>query len=83
MPRSFSADDTGTSPVVGATLLIGLSVVTMEIVGVAVFQFDVLTDTPDADLMFDETDDDELLVGVTSINTDDLSKKRRRTLRPG
>lgn len=75
MSPSFGDDERAISPVVGATLLIGLSVITMGIVGLAVFQFDVLTETPEADLVFDEAEDgSNLTVGVQSINTDDLSK---------
>lgn len=74
MCPSFAADDTAVAPIIGVTLFVALSVIVMSIIGLAVFQFDVLTETPEADLVFEEAGTDEVIVGVEWINTDDLSK---------
>lgn len=62
-PNQVASSERAVSPVVGATLLIGITVILASVVGVVLFGVGVgPADTPEVTLSFEVTDSDEVLL---------------------
>lgn len=67
---AFLKDDTAVSPVIGIVLLVGISVMTMALVGTVVLnQGGFVQTTPDVDVGYNQTDDDVSVVVTSLIGT--------------
>ncbi|MFA9428219.1 type IV pilin [Natronorubrum sp. A-ect3] len=76
---AFLRDDNAVSPVIGVVLLVGISVMTMALVGSLVLtQGGIIQPTPDIDVDYVEQEDDNVsvvvtsLIGTSSVDEDDF-----------